>query len=334
MENRHARSLPSTYASRPARNGLHNMARRPRLHLPGGFYHVTLRGNHRQAIFRDDGDRFLLNAIFAEVIPTQGARVHAYCWMSNHVHALIQVSDVPLGRIILRIASRYARMVQASMSTTGHLFERRYHSTLVDCDRYLLAVIRYIHLNPVQAHLVAEANAYPWSSHRAYLGLSQCSWLTTEFVFGMLASDLERAHIAYRELMASHEPCVWGEGSLKPNPGHSGILGDEDFARRAAGHAWRPRSGFTVEMLVHDCCERFGIAPEVLTSPAKSRQLAKARAWLAHQVLFHRVGSINALALRLNRTEGSLRQLLSRYPAADTEPLQPELRIYDPAPGR
>ncbi len=308
------------------------MARAPRLHVPGGFYHVTLRGNHRQVIFRDDGDRFLLNSIFADVIPAQGARVHAYCWMSNHIHALIQVSDVPLGRIILRIASRYARTFQASLSTTGHLFERRYHGTLIDADRHLLAVIRYIHLNPVQAFLVSEPGEYPWSSHRAYLGLSDCEWLTTRFTLGLLAGSPERARIAYQELMSSHEPCIWGEGKLKSNPGHAGILGDDEFARRAVGCVWRRRSGHSIESLIHECCRRFGIAPEVLTSPAKSRELARARAWLAHQVLLHRAGSINALALRLRRTEGSLRQLLSRYPGDEKEPLQPELRIYDPAP--
>ena len=106
--------------------------RKPRLHVPAAFYHVTLRGNHRQDIFFSPTDRSLLSRIVAEVIPHYGARLHAYCWMTNHVHLLVQVGDTPLGRIMLRIASRYARELQAQFHTTGHLFERRYHAVLVD----------------------------------------------------------------------------------------------------------------------------------------------------------------------------------------------------------
>lgn len=69
--------------------------------------------------------------------------------MTNHIHMLIQVGDTPLGRIMLRIASHYARELQARFHTTGHLFERRYHAVLVDADTYLLELLRYIHLNPV-----------------------------------------------------------------------------------------------------------------------------------------------------------------------------------------
>jgi REP element-mobilizing transposase RayT len=125
------------------------MARRLRLHVPGGFYHVTLRGNHQQPIFFAATDRDLLNRIVAEAIAELRARIHAFCWMTNHVHLLVQVSDEPLGRLMHRIASKYARTVQARIATTGHLFERRYHAALVDTDRYLIAVLRYIHLNPV-----------------------------------------------------------------------------------------------------------------------------------------------------------------------------------------
>ena len=127
--------------------------RKPRLHIPAAFYHVTLRGNHRQDIFFTADDRILLNAIVAEVIAGYGARLHAYCWMTNHTHMLIQVGDVPLGRIMLRIASRYARQIQARFRTTGHLFERRYHAVLVDVDSYLLELLRYIHLNPIRAQV-------------------------------------------------------------------------------------------------------------------------------------------------------------------------------------
>src|SRR5688572_16379423 len=117
-----------------------NMPRPLRLHVPGGFYHVTLRGNHRQDVFRTPADRGLLDEIVAAAIRDLGVRMHAYCWMTNHIHLLVQVSDTPHGKFVLRIASRYARKFQECMETTGHLFERRHHAILVDADSYLLAL--------------------------------------------------------------------------------------------------------------------------------------------------------------------------------------------------
>lgn len=95
------------------------------------------------------------------------------------------------------IASNYARAFQLKMQTTGHLFERRYHATLIDVDVYLLAVLRYIHLNPVAAGLVRNVSEYRWSSHRAYAeGLGE-SWLTTDFALSMFAQTRARARAAY-----------------------------------------------------------------------------------------------------------------------------------------
>jgi REP element-mobilizing transposase RayT len=88
------------------------MARPLRIHVPGAFYHVTLRGNHRQDIFFTSADRRLFDEITAEVLERFTARLHAYCWMTNHMHMLIQVGDAPLGRLMLRIAGRYARTVR------------------------------------------------------------------------------------------------------------------------------------------------------------------------------------------------------------------------------
>lgn len=117
------------------------MPRPLRIHVPGTFHHVTLRGNHRQDIFFTAADREIFYDLLREIIGRFGARLHAYCLMTNHVHLLIQVGDAPLGKSMLRIASRYARTLQRRFQTTGHLFERRYHTVLVDVDTYLSAAI-------------------------------------------------------------------------------------------------------------------------------------------------------------------------------------------------
>src|SRR5688500_8101403 len=173
------------------------MPRPPRIHMPGAFYHVTLRGNHRQNIFFSSADRILFSDITAEVIERFSARVHAYCWMTNHIHLLVQVSDTPLGKLMMRIAGRYARTVQTKLHTTGHLFEKRYYPVLVDADSYLLELLRYIHLNPVRARMVERPCAYPWSSHHNYMGERTEPWITTDFALGMFHCERTLAIAGY-----------------------------------------------------------------------------------------------------------------------------------------
>ena len=141
------------------------MPRPPRLHVPGGHYHVVLRGNHREDLFATRDDRRVLDDIVADALIEQDARLHAYCWMTNHLHALVQVGDRPLGKLMHRIAVRYSRFRHRALDTVGHLFERRYRARLVDVDRYFVAVLRYVHLNPVKAGLATDPAQYPWSSH-------------------------------------------------------------------------------------------------------------------------------------------------------------------------
>lgn len=290
------------------------MARPLRLHVPGGFYHVTLRGNHRQAIFFTRNDRALLDRVVAQVTTKLGARVHAYCWMTNHLHLLVQVSEAPLGRVVMRVASAYARTVQARLATTGHLFERRYHAVLVDADHYLLTLVRYIHLNPVRAGLVSDPAAYVWSSHRAYLGTRACDWLTTQFAMSLLAPQPAAALARYREFMGSPEPCRWGSGSLVPHRDQPQILGSDEFVARMTGNPCTPRPNKSLDELIKDCAERFETRPDLLTSPGRARELAAARAWIAHQAVEAGVASVCAVARCLGRTESALRALMSRHP--------------------
>ena len=165
------------------------MPRRLRIHVPGGFYRVTLRGNHRRAIFVEEGDQRLLNVIVARAISNFGAKVHAYCWMGNHIRLLLQAGAEPIGEPMRNIAAEFARAMQAKLGTTGHFFERRYHATLVDSDAYLLQLIRYIHRNPIAAGIVVKASDYPWSSHHAYVGSRSETWVTVALGLSMFAPD-------------------------------------------------------------------------------------------------------------------------------------------------
>ena len=280
--------------------------RKPRLHVPAAFYHVTLRGNHRQAIFFAPADRNLFNHIVAEVITRYGARLHAYCWMTNHVHLLLQVGDTPLGKIMLRIASRYARELQTQFHTTGHLFERRYHAVLIDADAYLLELLRYIHLNPVRAKMVATPIDYPWSSHHVYLQQRDEPWVTTALALSMFHTELDPAIAAYDRFV--HGSTSTDSPLQHCNPNDARILGSDTFAAQLLGHAWQPRSHKTLDILIDEACQHFTVTRQALHSPNRHRSLTQARAWIAHQALTLRITSLSQVARTLNRSESSLRE--------------------------
>ena len=249
------------------------MPRSPRIHAPGAMYHVTLRGNHRQDIFFKPADRSLLTRIVKEIIVDCGAQLHAYCYMTNHVHALLQVSNTPLSKIMLLVAGRYARSVQARLQTTGHLFEKRYHALLVDADEYLLTLLRYIHLNPVRARLASSPDDYPWSSHHAYLGNRSEPWVTTEFALHMLDSDRRRAIAAY-EAWVSSVPT--GSPLLERNEWDPRILGGDAFAQKILGDNWKPRSDDALQKVIDHACARFGATEIELRSPSRLLNIVRA----------------------------------------------------------
>jgi REP element-mobilizing transposase RayT len=293
------------------------MPRLQRLHVPGAFYHVTLRGNHQQAIFRRPADRTGLNTIVADVLQRFDARLHAYCWMTNHIHLLIQVANEPLGRLIQRIAGGYARWFQSLLPTTGHLFERRYHALIVDADSYLLELIRYIHLNPVRAHMAADPAAYLWSSHQVYLGLRQDEWVTTDFALRMFHMETGRARSSYRDFILQGIGKPLGDADFAGHRADPRVLGDDDFLHRIVVTPTTLRATQTLSELIERCCRNYGVLRAELESSSKRRNLSKVRAIIAHQAQRLKIASLGEVARNLCRDESSLRQCLERYRRID-----------------
>jgi REP element-mobilizing transposase RayT len=278
------------------------------------MYHVTLRGNHQQDIFFEPADRHRLSALFAEVLERFKARLHAYCYMTNHVHALVQVGDAALGGLVMRVAGQYARITQSRLHTTGHLFEKRYYPVLVDVDQYFVTLLRYMHLNPVRAGLAKSVEAYPWSSHHAYIGARSEPWVTTEFGLAQFGRERQKAIEAYRQFVDRHSV---GSAERSPlldcNPSDSRILGSDDFARQLLGAEWKPRSRRSLDALIQDACGHFHCTPAEMNSISRKPLLVAARAWVVNEAVSGRVASIAEVARRFNRDESSLRHALKKH---------------------
>jgi len=287
--------------------------RRPRLHVPGACYHVTLRGNHRQDIFFTDGDRLRLEDYVAVALDRVGARIHAYCWMSNHIHLLIQVADTPLGAFVQHIGTRYARSVQARVPTTGHLFQNRYHALLVDVERYFVALLRYIHLNPVRAGLVADPAEYRWSSHRAYLGLAAPDWLTTDFGLRLFAAEAGAACERYRAFVMLGIDAPRDPQLTRPPRGEPRVLGDEAFRRTIERPTAVVSTGRGLEEIADEICSECGVTPAELRSPSQLRRLSRARGQVAARALVERAASLTDIAKFLERSASAVARLAERY---------------------
>jgi REP element-mobilizing transposase RayT len=275
------------------------------------MYHVTARGNHRQDIFFKHGDRQLLDDIMSEALERTGSRVHAYCWMTNHVHLLVQVGEQPLARLMQRVGSRFARTIQQGLRTTGHLFENRYHALLVDVDSYFLELLRYIHLNPVRAHIVSSAHEYRWSSHRVYLGKCRQSWVHTDFGLRMFSSDEAQARSRYRAFVDSQVPTI--DPMRETHPYERRVLGDDRFLERLSVPVSRRNTAMTLDAIADDVCRRFAVDLDAVRSASRNRLLSQARAQIADRAIHHRVSTLSEVARFLNRSSSALSRAVERY---------------------
>lgn len=172
-----------------------------RLRLQGEIHHVVIRGRDRQPIFRTTADRQVLDGLVGTVLGAHKARAHAYCWMTNHLHLVVEIGRDGAQDFAVDLAGRYAAEHSAAAGNPP-LFAAPEPPFRVQADGYLLQLIRYVHLNPVRAGLVGNAANYPWSGHRTYLGLGGPYWLSTDLGFRLLGGDLLRAAAAYRVFVA------------------------------------------------------------------------------------------------------------------------------------
>lgn len=177
------------------------MARLPRLTAPGLPHHLIQRGNNRQSIFFDEVDCVRYLDDLAELAAAHGLAIHAYVLMPNHVHLLATPAGRDtLPRLMQALGRRYVRRFNSRHRRTGTLWEGRYRSTVVESDRYLLACMRYIELNPVRAGLVDQPAAYRWSSHSHQLGQAVDPLITEHAVYWSLGNTPFERQLTYRRL--------------------------------------------------------------------------------------------------------------------------------------
>lgn len=166
-------------------------------------YHIMIRGNEKKDLFLDDHDRNRFIRILGEKNrkKEQDFRLLAYCLMDNHVHFLIEErTPGSINRIMQGINIAYAYYFNHKYDRVGHLFQDRFKSEPIENDEHLLAAVRYIHNNPVEAGIVNTPQEFHWSSYLIYIDeIFESGLIDTSFLLSLFANDISKARILFKE---------------------------------------------------------------------------------------------------------------------------------------
>jgi len=163
------------------------MPRPLRIEYVDAWYHVMNRGANHQTIFTNDDYRNMFLSLLGEIKNKFYVETHAYCLMDNHYHLLLHTPIANLSKGMRHLDGLYTQRFNRIKKRDGSLFRGRYKAILIDKDSHLLAVSRYIHLNPVTANICNSPIEYPWSSYQDYMGKKKKNlWLNIDFILKMI----------------------------------------------------------------------------------------------------------------------------------------------------
>ncbi len=326
------------------------MARPLRIQYPGAFYHVTCRGNDRESIFRDDNDRRQFLLLLLESLATYQVVLYAFVLMSNHFHLLVQTLRANLSEFMRRFNICYTGWFNHRYKRSGHLYEGRYRALLVDADRYLLELSRYVHLNPLKLRKAGRDDIskrwqyighYRWSSMLGYVDhRSAVDFIKYEIVLDMIGGRRQYRSFVQDGLTAPLN-------SVFKNVQYQTILGDDEFVARvkndfveAGSH--REQSSYrslfstkvSAERILKTIREVFGVSESVFGRRDKS---GIERGLAAEMLYKYSNLNLEAIGKLLGRIDyGAVYQLRKRFkarlrsdPELDSKKSQVERRIKD-----
>jgi len=274
-----------------------------------------VRGINKTDIFMDDQDRVSFLQRLGENIAETKSSVYAWVLMSNHVHILYKSGKEGISRVMRKLLTWYAIYFNRRHKRSGHLFENRYKSILCEEDRYLLELIRYIHLNPIRSGIVKDIEAlndYPWSGHSAVMGKSKCQWMDTEYVLAQFGTKKKAATKAYRRfrekgLNIKYGSELTGGGLIRSLGGWSQVLSmrrrsqEEEFDERILGDGSfvhdilkeaeekeirqlkLRHSGRTITEIIEEECRKRQVSPKELYGGSRRNKVSQTRALIAYR---------------------------------------------------
>jgi putative transposase len=311
------------------------MPRKSRLDAAGILHHVIIRGIERRPIFTRIADRRDFFESCGNLFEESRTCCYAWALLSNHAHLLVRTGDVPLSKVMARLLSGYATRFNRRHARSGHLFQNRYKSIVCQEESYFKELVRYIHLNPLRAHLVEDMdglNGYRWSGHSALLGRIVCPWLDVEYILSFFGNVSAYLAFVKEGVDQGHRPDLIGGGLVRSSGGWTGvknsqillkgderILGDTSFvmsvladAEHSFDRRYAVKEGIDLDTVEKRVASLFGLTPHDLYERSRSRRIAQARSLLCYWVVQDLGLSQKDLADRFTVTEAAISYAVGR----------------------
>ena len=278
------------------------MPRLARIDIPGLLQHVIVRGIERRNIFNDDRDRQNFVDRFASLCAETGVRCYAWALLSNHVHLLLMPTSTTLAVFMRRLLTGYVVTFNRRHKRSGHLFQNRYKSIVCEEEVYLLELVRYIHLNPLRAGMVATLpglDQFRWAGHAVLMGNQQLAEQNTDAILELFGRNVTSARKNYRQFVAAGIKAGRRDdlvgGGLKRSQGDRDNSEYESYDERVLGSgdfvdslnlqdSLRDNTKKTVSLvrLLNIVSAVSNLDPDSITRPGKARAPAAARGIICH----------------------------------------------------
>ena len=317
------------------------MTRPKKQHRPGGIHYVVLFGNGGQEIFQDDADRQNFIELLAVARARCNAEVFAFCLTRREARLVVRVSDVPVGRLVQRVATQYSRNNHAKYTTAGYLFQHPYRAYLLEGTAHLLDIVRHVHRAPLEMGVTEDLDGYRWCSHRAYLGLETPEWLNRVPVLELLGTtseaQAENGPIqAYQRFMSEPQEAAGEVGAeVRPVAGEvetagaqisaapvtddlpppSQLPSDDHFFNWLRRHTGKPPATVTVDQVIQAVAKKMGVDRKRLLSTSRERRLTLTRALIGWHVTKNQIATLTEVSRQLGRDPSSVYTAYARYRA-------------------
>jgi REP-associated tyrosine transposase len=291
------------------------MARRPRVFAAGLLYHVIVRGNQRRKTFGHDDDyRAYLDRLEKYRSQCQ-VRIYAYCLMPNHVHLLVETGSTPLAKFMQGLQQSYTQHFNRSYRKVGHLFQGRYQAIICDRDKYLLALVRYIHLNPVRAKLATRPERYFYSGHSSYLTNGTAKIVEVRPILKLLGGKKAYERFVLQAIGENHNEAYYDVEDQR-------FLGDEGFGEeisRDAEENNERKAKKPIETAFKEIARRVATPPEILRGKDRRWDISTKRAEAVALLVREYGYGVSEVAKYLGRDQANISTMLSRLSARQTE---------------
>ena len=206
------------------------MTRPLRIEYPGALYHVMSRGDNKQGIFLNDHDRERFFDIYSDIVDRLGWATFAWCLMGNHFHLVVETPDPNLSEGMRLLNGIYTQYFNKNHGRVGHLFQGRFRSIVVEKNRYLLELIRYVVLNPVRSGRIDAPGDWRWSSYRATAGLEECpDWFDPGWILELVSEGVGGRESRRRQYIEFIAQGMLKEEDIMDKVRQQIYLGDESF---------------------------------------------------------------------------------------------------------